>query len=596
MRKPCRLINLIMTLVLAVLPVFTLVNAVEADPAPLAAYSFDRDPASAGQNGAVHDDSGNGDDGTIPSSWSTNINHPAGHTLDGLNNSSSGRHVIMSSSNLHPSSAVTVMAWVKLQTAGEFGKVALSMPRNTTDDTAAWELWGGLAVANKAYAGTVTTSGSGAVQLNSGVAGDANWHHLALTYDGTTVSFYVDGALTASQAATGTIDYGTGTQSLLLFDVGQYDKTLQGELDDVRVYGSALSQTQVQNLMNTPVYPLGPGSNYSRSLTMSSSAPSATGVTYHVTFTVATPYLLSSLIVDFCDNSPTVGDDCSGPTGLSAGVSSTVSNFTIGGVPISGWTVGSVSGDDTLLYQAASSGSGTNVVPGTVIAFDITGITNPSAIGSFYARILTYAAQSPNYTDTSPDAYKETGSLALSTVGGIGLTFQVPESLSFCVYKSSCGDTPNVILGHGSPTRLDGTVVDTGSVQFALSTNAQSGVVVNAQGDTLKAGSSEINPIDGGSGSCGKTMTPGTEAFGFDIPSADAAYTIPSCISGNGTPTGDYYFYWAGITSPFGQQIASGTGPINNALATMTFAATAAQATPAGEYLATLSLIATATF
>lgn len=605
MRKPFRLSNLCMALVVAVLPVLTLVHAVEADPAPLAAYSFDRDPASAGQNGAVHDDSGNGHDGTIKSGWSTNITHFAdvadanmvtAHG-DGLRNNSSSAWVpAASNANLRPSSAVTLMAWV--QGTNGFGRAAVAMPRTSTGDTTAWSLWTGLAVSGSKFGARITTSVTGGITLNSGISSDGNWHHLALTYDGTTVSMYVDGVLAASTPATGTLDYGTADQPLVfwnssvLHDVASWT----GSMDDVRVYGSALSQSQIQSLMATPVYPLGPGANYSRSITMSSSAPSATNVNYHVTFTVATPYLLSALIVDFCSNSPTVGDDCNGPTGLSAGVSSTVSNFTIGGSPISGWTVGSIGGDDTLLYQAASSGSGTSVVPGTVIAFDITNITNPSSVTSFYARILTYSAQSPNYTDTSPDEYKETGSLALSTAGGIGLTFQVPESLAFCVYKSSCGDSPIVVLGHGSPTRLDSTAVDTGSVQFALSTNAQTGVVVNAKGDTLKAGSSQIPPIDSGSGNPNKSMTAGTAAFGMDIPSSDAAYTVPACLQGNGTATGFYCFNLAGITGAFGSAVISGTGPLNNALATLTFAATAAPDTPAGEYSATISLVAVATF
>jgi hypothetical protein len=605
MRKPYRLINLYVALALVVLPLFTLVRTAEADPAPLAAYSFDRDSAGAGQNGAVQDDSGNGHDGTIKSGWSTNITHPGdvadanmvtAHG-DGLkNNSSSAWLSASSNAALRPSGAVTLMAWV--QGTNGFGRAAIAMPRTSTDDTTAWSLWTGLAVSGNKYGARITTSGSGGVTLNSGISSDALWHHLALTYDGTTADLYVDGALTASAPATGTLDYGTADQPLVfwnssvLHDVSSWT----GQMDDVRVYGSALSQTQIQSLMTTPVYPLGGGSNYSRSLTMSSSAPNATNVTYHVTFTVATPYLLSALVVDFCSNSPIVGDDCFGPTGMSASGSSTVSNFTIGGTPISGWTVGSVAGDDTLLYQAASSASGTNVVPGTVIAFDITGITNPSTVGSFYARIFTYAAQSPQYTDTSPDDYKESGGLALSTVGGIGLSFQVPESLTFCVYKSSCGDNPTVILGHNSPSRLDSTAVDTDNVKFAVSTNAQTGVVVNAKGDTLKAGTNQIPPIDGGSGAANKSMTPGTAAFGMDIPSSDAAYTVPACLQGNGTATGFYCFNIAGITSAFGSGIISGTGPLNNAQATLTFAATAAPDTPAGEYSATISLVAVATF
>lgn len=72
------------------------------------------------------------------------------------------------------------------------------------------------------------------------------WYHIATTYDGAEMRIYINGRLDASQAQTGSIS------SNDLFAIGrnfENSRTLDGEMDEVRVWKSALSQNTIRNWM-----------------------------------------------------------------------------------------------------------------------------------------------------------------------------------------------------------------------------------------------------------------------------------------------------------------------------------------------------------
>ena len=66
------------------------------------------------------------------------------------------------------------------------------------------------------------------------------------TYDGTTLSLYVDGQIAASGPASGTVDAGADP---FLIGVTPVDYA-NGLIDDVRIYNRALSATEVKQLYN----------------------------------------------------------------------------------------------------------------------------------------------------------------------------------------------------------------------------------------------------------------------------------------------------------------------------------------------------------
>ena len=77
------------------------------------------------------------------------------------------------------------------------------------------------------------------------------WTHLAATYDGATLRLYVNGTQVASTAKTGTIAVSAG--ALTIGGDPLYGQYFTGRIDEVRIYSSALTQTQVQTDMATPI-------------------------------------------------------------------------------------------------------------------------------------------------------------------------------------------------------------------------------------------------------------------------------------------------------------------------------------------------------
>ena len=88
-------------------------------------------------------------------------------------------------------------------------------------------------------------SGGGDVRASSPYSlNDGNWHYIAATYDGTTnVVFYVDG----QQIAAKTFSVAANTSGTVPFTVGSWNggNFFSGSIDEVALYPSALTQTQI---------------------------------------------------------------------------------------------------------------------------------------------------------------------------------------------------------------------------------------------------------------------------------------------------------------------------------------------------------------
>ncbi len=74
------------------------------------------------------------------------------------------------------------------------------------------------------------------------------WHHMAGTFDGNTLLFYLDGEEAASQSFSGAID--TATHPVTLGENSQATgRFFDGMLDDARIYNRALTQDEIQQVM-----------------------------------------------------------------------------------------------------------------------------------------------------------------------------------------------------------------------------------------------------------------------------------------------------------------------------------------------------------
>ena len=97
-----------------------------------------------------------------------------------------------------------------------------------------------------------TFAGSCCTVLESPGALPANqWTHVAGTYDGAQLRLYLNGSQVASQARTGSLQV---TGSPLRIGGNTYStEFFPGRIDEVRVYNRALSQSEIQTDMNTPL-------------------------------------------------------------------------------------------------------------------------------------------------------------------------------------------------------------------------------------------------------------------------------------------------------------------------------------------------------
>lgn len=356
-----------------------------------------------------------------------------------------------------------------------------------------------------------------------------------------------------------------------------------------------------------------------RQIQLSSAAAGATSVTYNVKFTPTTA--AGAVVIDFCSNSPVIGDTCTDPTadGFSVtSAASTTTNFT------------DVTGTG---HQIVIAGT---MAAGTPVAVVVTGITNPTTAGPLYARMVTYdtKADAANYVTTNDatqdTGYADQGGVALTILNNVNVSGRVLETMTFCVAgedTSNAGVTsiaatcapafgnlnlpaPTLKLGEGNPKALSASAVSTGDIYTQISTNASSGAVVYLKGGKAGCGgltragalgACDIKPATAG-------ITSGNALFGVktSAPFATADYTN---AMGTLEPAGGSVYNNTNFTLGYVSGDATGTtstygdpfldtsgGPIDNQNMKLTFGASISNNTPAGTYSTDLSLIAVGKF
>jgi len=347
------------------------------------------------------------------------------------------------------------------------------------------------------------------------------------------------------------------------------------------------------------------GAISSKSITMSSSKVSDTGVTYTIAFTPASSY--GAIAIDFC-TTPIAGTTCTVATGLSV---------TGGSGTSAGWTI-SYANQYSITATRASTTSG-------AFALTVAGVTNPSSNGTFYARILTWngtatTGWSYSGSPTEGSSYTDSGAVGLSTTQTITINAIVQEYLAFCVdgtttsAAGTCTNTsvPTISLGTGSPSVLSTSAVSTASVYSHLDTNAVGGTAIRLKSNTAGCAGLLYNSVCNikGVGDISGAANPGTlstapgtiptGALGLLVSNltAYATYSTNSLTAQAPYSTASNYGMGTGVSSGNGDLVTQTTtaAPIYGANTQYTFGAVAAASTPAGLYSNTFTLIATGTF
>lgn len=347
-----------------------------------------------------------------------------------------------------------------------------------------------------------------------------------------------------------------------------------------------------------------------RSIALSSASAGATGVTYEVKFTA--PGAAQAVVIDFCSDTPVIGQDCVAPGGFSVtGAESATSGFT-----------------------ASATDANTIVVNGTIAAsaevtFELEGVNNPSAAGPLYARVITYSdtssADSYQSTNLGSDVVDQ-GSIAISITPTVGVSGAVLETMTFCIANkeitTDCGNAdeegnePVLALGEivdGTDIRALTTDVSTGSLYAQISTNAVNGAVVRLKssvpcGGLLMAGDT--------SGDCHIKPAPltaewnasktGEAMFGMRaVAAADSSGSATGTLQAAGNYGSEYFVMnyddnetpASGVTAVYGDPILdTNDAPANNKNVQLIFGASISNDTPAGLHSTDLSMIATGKF
>ena len=212
------------------------INSDDGVPGLVAAYNFDE-----ASGATVLDRSSSGLNGTITGATRT----AAGHAGGALTFSGTSNWVTVPDNAVLDVTRVTVSAWVRPTTLSGWRTVLMK-------ETAT-----GLAYTLYAHdngprpAGYISTGGDEVAATGTAALATNTWTHLTQTFDGTAIRLYVNGALVRTVNLTGNIVNGAGP--LRIGGNGPWGEYFAGQIDDVRIYNRALTQTEIQADMNSPV-------------------------------------------------------------------------------------------------------------------------------------------------------------------------------------------------------------------------------------------------------------------------------------------------------------------------------------------------------
>lgn len=195
-----------------------------------------------GSGSTAYDSSGNMNTGAVVDAGGFPITWVNGMFNGALFFDSQTAVIVSNSPSLNPFSAITISAWVNVGGSGGGNTTLQILEKGATENqyglfsTSPGQLEFLLpGVSNGVLITTAPSSGS--------------WHHVAGTYNGSSMILYIDGQIAAQQPASGVL--ATTSDSLIIGNNPAETNGFTGVMDDVRVYGSALTAAEITQLYNT---------------------------------------------------------------------------------------------------------------------------------------------------------------------------------------------------------------------------------------------------------------------------------------------------------------------------------------------------------
>lgn len=204
-----------------------------------AAYSFEE-----GAGATVGDVSGKGNVGTATGvSWTT-----SGRYGKAIGLGSGALVTVSNSPSLSLSTAMTLEVWVYPTNLTAEWRNLIMKPNGSPSDANPSYVLSGTSPATVPTAfispASANLQAPAPLPLNT-------WSHIAVTYDGTKMSYYLNGVLSASSSISGAI---TASSDALTIGGNVYSgQNWKGFIDEVRIYNRALSAAEIVADMNTPL-------------------------------------------------------------------------------------------------------------------------------------------------------------------------------------------------------------------------------------------------------------------------------------------------------------------------------------------------------
>src|SRR5262249_36196748 len=152
--------------------------------------------------------------------------------------------LVPSSASLNPTEAITIDAWVN---PSSYPNTAPAVVRKDVNQVGTTQY--SLNIGDGGTAGGVNCNIGGTVGATGGSVPLNQWTHVACTYDRQNLRAYVNGTQVASTAATQAIP--VGSQNLGIGqDPGFTDRNFDGLIDEVEIFNRALSQAEIQSIVN----------------------------------------------------------------------------------------------------------------------------------------------------------------------------------------------------------------------------------------------------------------------------------------------------------------------------------------------------------
>jgi hypothetical protein len=296
-------------------------------------------------------------------------------------NGASSSVVAPDTSALDQTSAVTIELWAKRRAISNTYQVLAGKPGNGQSKFENYALWINSANNFQAYFG----NGATYIHVETAPVTDTNWHYVVATYDGATARIYLDGKQ-ASQTKS-TLQMAANANPLNIGRANSGGSFFNGWLDDVAIYPTALTATQIANhyaaatAKAAPVVsltaPAGGSYKASSTVTFSGVAGAAPGDSANVTVNVyagssasGTPaqtlaaarqadntYSVSTALADGTWTAQAVQADSSGNTGLSSANTFTVDTVAPVTTIVSGPANPSITASATFSFAAGEPAS-----------------------------------------------------------------------------------------------------------------------------------------------------------------------------------------------------------------------------------------------